>query len=67
MDIMNSTRIYVTGNPEDGYKVTFDYGKKSLDFWAHSHAFAVSHIESMQRTGEIGEFFLFDTSEKSLK
>ena len=66
MDIMNICRVFVTGNTAEGYSITFsDYIlNKRLAFKVAQHGWIVAHLDYMQRDGQLGDYILFDTSDK---
>ena len=66
MDIMNLCRVFVTGNATDVYAVAFsDYIlNKRLAFKVAHHDWIIAHLDYMQRGGQIGDYALFDTSDK---
>ena len=66
MDVMSLCRIFVTGNAKDGYTVAIsDYFlNKRLGFKVAHHGWIVAHLDYMQRNGHIGDYALFDTSDK---
>lgn len=66
MNIMNDTRVYVVGNETAGYSVTFsDYIlNKRLAFKVAQYGWIAAHLDYMQRDGQIGDYSLFDTSDK---
>ena len=67
MDIMNICRVFVTGNATDGYAVVFsDYIlDKRLAFKVAHHGWIVAHLDWLQRQGQLGDYALFDTSDKA--
>lgn len=67
INIMNICRVYVTGNETEGYSVTFsDYFlNKRAAFKVAHHGWIVAHLEYMQRNGQLGDYALFDTSDKA--
>lgn len=67
MNIMNICNVYVTGNDHEGYSVSFsDYFlNKQAAFKVVNHGWIVAHLEYMQRQGQLGDYALFDTSDKA--
>ena len=67
MDIMNDTRVYVVGNATACYSVTFsDYIlNKRAAFKVAQHGWIVAHLDYMQHNGQLGDYALFDTSDKA--
>lgn len=67
MNIMNLCRIFVTGNATEGYAVAFsDYILNNrLAFNVAHHGWIVAHLDYMQRSGQLGDYALFDTSDKA--
>lgn len=68
-NIINYTSVWVVGNETEGYKVTFgDYFlNKRAAFKVAHHGWIVAHLEYMQRQGHLGDYALFDTSDKAAK
>ena len=62
-----STRVYVVGNETEGYSVTFNNCTRleCAAFRVAHHGWIIAHLDYMQREGELGDYTLFDTSDKA--
>ena len=66
MNVMNSTSVWVVGNESEGYSVSFsDFSLKSASFRVAHHGYIQAHLEYMQRNDKLGDYWLFDSSDKA--